>query len=148
MKSNRDSGTSTGSDEERGVSSVIGAVLMVGVTVAVAAVAGFLFISFGQPVEDGVRAGASADIGNDAVTVNFVQAEDPNTEIEVKLQEITDRADGPMSTQTTTLADVGKTRTWEATGVSGLGDGDEVRVVVTAVNGDERAVVLDKTGEV
>ncbi|WP_121822943.1 type IV pilin [Halostella salina] len=58
-------------DDERAVSPVIGVILMVAITVILAAVIGAFVLDLGQGQEGNVNAGVSfdADTGNDEVTV-------------------------------------------------------------------------------
>lgn len=136
------------SDSERGVSTVVGAVVLVGVTVVLAATTGAYLLDLGSSADEGVRAGATTDIGGGEVTVRYVDATDEDTTLRVTVTEVTDRSGTGTASGTATLTADDRRHTWRVAGTPDLGSGDEVRVTVVAVEGDSRSVVLRRTGVV
>lgn len=140
--------TGTELERTRGVTAVLGVVLLIAVTVVLSATVGWYFVSTSQEVEGGVQAGANVNVGDGTVSVSYIDAQSEGTHIEVTVTEVTDAADGSLAEQTETLTTVGKNTAWSTGDVSGLGDGDEVRVLVVAVNDDQQTVIADQTGTV
>lgn len=132
----------------RGVTSVLSVVLLIAVTVVLSATVGLYFLSTSQQVEEGVQAGANVNIGDGRVSVSYVDAQSEGTHIEVAVTEVTNAADGQMPEQTATVTSVGANTAWSTDDVSGLGEGDEVRVLVVAVYDGQQAVIADQTGTV
>lgn len=64
--------TTVASGTERGVSTVIGVVLVVDITVLIAAVIGVMILDFGDSLETEVQAGVSIDTETDALVVSIV----------------------------------------------------------------------------
>ncbi len=129
--------------DERGVSPVIGTVLMVAVTVLLAGVIVAFVMglpsSLGNaPVQAAVDVEMEDTNGDDVkdVKVTLKSENDPDTELRV---EIKNSGDGPD--KTLTVSDVGQTETYTA-GSSG----DSVDVTVVAVNGDRETVVAEESG--
>lgn len=120
--------------DERAVSPVIGVVLMVAITVILAATIGTLVMGMGSNVPSNVNAGVSvqSDPGADEISVTYTSQQSDSTELRVAYH-----VNG--SATTTTLTNVGDTDTQTFT------DGDSVKVVVTASDGDSQTVVYDQT---
>ena len=129
-----------GGEDERAVSPVIGVILMVAITVILAAVIATFVTGLGGSVDQSVQAGATAqfDPVSDKVTVTFTSGQNAK-EIEVQA-----KSGGSVSaiggTLPVTLSDVGGSVT-----ISG-DDGKDVQIIVTAIGEDGgKTVVLDKT---
>ena len=148
-------------DEERAVSPVIGVILMVAITVILAAVIGAFVLDLGQGVESNVQAGASVETtgdGDDArVITTFTSRQDSATALEVTYSTTGDLdPDDPLVKSsggtdavddTQDISDPGGTAVayanWDSSG-SGTA---EVDVTVTAVNGDRSTVISSPTRE-
>jgi len=115
--------------DERAVSPVIGVILMVAITVILAAVIGSFVIDLGGNVQSNVQAGAlvSSDGTDNTVTVTFSSAQDGDTTL---------RATVNGTTQNFT--EIGASHQF-----TGLSDGD-YQVIVVAENGDRETVIVDK----
>jgi len=129
-----------GGEDERAVSPVIGVILMVAITVILAAVIATFVTGLGGSVDQSVQAGATAqfDPVSDKVTVTFTSGQNAK-EVEVRA-----KSGGSVSatggTLPVTLSDVGGSVT-----ISG-DDGKDVQIIVTAIGEDGgKTVVLDKT---
>lgn len=121
---------------ERGVSPVIGVVLMVAITVILAATIGAIVLGMGDTISQPVSAGASvdADTGNDRISVTFTSSAKSGTTLDVDFTQINGGGN-----DTATLSSVGDSYT------STFADGNEVKVVVTAVNDDRTTVIREET---
>jgi flagellin-like protein len=141
---------------DRAVSPVIGVILMVAITVILAAVIGTFVLGLGDNIQTNVQAGATvqASASADTITVTFTSTQDDATELLVT----TSGATGTNATEGSyTLTAVGQTL------VMGTGDSDDnypagvtqtseavdiaddtITVTVTAVNGDTSTVILTK----
>ncbi|WP_266076527.1 type IV pilin N-terminal domain-containing protein [Haladaptatus caseinilyticus] len=126
-------------DFERAVSPVIGVILMVAITVILAAVIGTFVMGLGNSVEKNVNAGAeiSADkAANGAVTVTWV-SKGTASQVSVKVKE-----KGGTNNGTATINNIGDSVTiYEKSGGNDdLGfsaDGDrQVQIIVTAIGED------------
>ena len=117
--------------DERGVSPVIGVILMVAITVILAAVIASFVLGFGDNVSQEVQAGASIsyDAANDEVTVTWV-SEGSATQLNVT------SSAGTVSNSP--VQNVGDTAS-----VSGATSG--TTITVTAYDGDTQTVVAQKT---
>jgi len=125
--------------DERGVSPVIGVILMVAITVILAAVIASFVLGFGDSVNENVQAGAdvSADTGSPGeATVTWI-SEGNSDSIEAQMTA------GGNNTTWVSVSEVGGTATLSEDDVSGLsvGDDNEVTVVVRAVSGDSQTVI-------
>jgi flagellin-like protein len=130
--------------DERGVSPVIGVILMVAITVILAAVIASAVLGFGSNVQENVQAGASVDseVGDPgSATITWV-SEGSADSLEVSVN-----YDG-TETATGTIDNVGGTYTYsEGTGseIGTTSDDNEVRITVTATSGDSSTVVAQRT---
>lgn len=126
-------------DSERGVSEVISVLLMVSVTIVLAAMVGTVLLNIVSDVESSPVAGASAefDAENNSIGVVYQANQNPNTNLSVTLYNSSGSDVGTRS-----LTEVG-----ERAEFTGLSDG-EYRVVVVAKVGSEQSVVLSKSGRV
>lgn len=88
-------------ENERGVSPVIGVILMVAITVILAAVIGTFVLGLGDSVSQNANAGVSVekDASNDSATITLVNKGN------------VDRVNATNVSDTVTLSDVGDTRT-------------------------------------
>ena len=122
-------------DDERAVSPVIGVILMVAITVILAAVIATFVTGLGQDVGGEINAGATiqADASNEEITVTWSSSGTAN-EVEVEV-------DG---TGTQTLSQVGDSYTYDGSTTPALSDGTDYKVTVTAIKGDKRTVVTTK----
>ena len=137
------------SGDDRAVSPVIGVILMVAITVILAAVIGTFVLGLGDSVQTNVQAGASVSAnpvdGSDDGTVTVTFNSNQNAaELQVQATDASGNsldADGPGSTSTI-LKEVGESVTF----TEGSNAENEVRVIVTAVGNDEtRTVIVEKT---
>ena len=117
-------------DADRGVSPVIGVILMVAITVILAAVIGAFVMGMGQNVNENVNAGADVQASNGSdgsVTVTWVSegnAKNLTVRVEAK--------NGSGSPQTRSLGSVGESVTVNESQLSTSGAPLAVQVVVTA----------------
>lgn len=142
----------TGSKDERGVSEVIGVVLMVAITVIIAAIVANTAMNLGSDVEESVQAGVTADFDSannkvDVVWVSNNNAQFVNVtftwgsnECEVQLNEpgsrVTLNTSGTLPSGCTGSAPM---------------DGDEVTVTaVAAKQGDQStmAALVERSGNI
>jgi flagellin-like protein len=138
--------------DERGVSPVIGVILMVAITVILAAVIGTFVLGLGDSVQQNVQAGASVQAnpssggsaGDVVVTFNSNQNA-ANLEVDASAVSGTGSI-ASSSTTFTTLSDVGDSvRITE----NSAADDTEIQIVVTAVGEDgTRTVIVDRTVQV
>ena len=131
--------------DDRGVSPVIGVILMVAITVILAAVIASFVLGFGESVNQTVQAGASisADKGDaGSATVTWVsEGTADDLSVSVRTASGTQTASGSLSS-------VGDSYTYtEGSGSEALttGDDNEIRIVVTANSDDTSTVVTEKT---
>jgi flagellin-like protein len=116
--------------DERGVSPVIGVILMVAITVILAAVIASFVLGFGDSVSQSVQAGASISVDEEASSATVTWVSGGNA----------DKIWANSSTGTTTeITTVGGTADFS------VSDGDTI--TVTAVKGSQRTVVAQKTIE-
>jgi len=131
--------------DERGVSPVIGVILMVAITVILAAVIASFVLGFGDSVQNNVQAGASIDgTTGDAgsATVTWVSSGNADS---LSISVVTDSG---AETSTGTISDVGGTYTYtEGSGSESLttANDNDVKIIVTATKGDTTTVVSQKT---
>lgn len=129
---------------DRAVSPVIGVILMVAITVILAAVIGTFVIGLGDNIQTNVQAGASVqDNGQDRITTTFTSAQSSDTYLNVTYEadETVFNSDDNM-TYSGRIDQIGGTDTVNLAGHSGP---VEVVVTVTAINGDQRTAILSKT---
>ena len=120
--------------DERGVSPVIGVILMVAITVILAAVIASFVLGFGDSVQENVQAGASISVDdeNDNVTVTWVSSGTANS-LEVNSTSLSSGKSISSTGGSVTLDE----------SVGDVSDGDTV--TVTAIKNDQRTVVAQKT---
>jgi flagellin-like protein len=139
---------------DRAVSPVIGVILMVAITVILAAVIWTFVLGLGDNIQTNVQAGATVqeNAADDTITVTYTSTQDSATELLVT----TSGATGASASEGDyTLTDVGQTvvmrdgatdsapagaTTSDAEGIGG----NTITVTVTAVNGDTSTVILTK----
>lgn len=133
------------SETDRGVSEVIAVLLMVAVTIVLAAMVGSVLLGVVTDVEDNPIAGASVtfDGESDEIRVVFAAAQKSGTTIDVKV--IDESTDSEISGSPKSITDVGEARTFDSS--DGLSNGGEytVRIVAKAPDG-KQAVVMEKDG--
>lgn len=134
MESGRDGGA-----DNRAVSEVISVVLMVAVTIVLAAMVGTVLLNIVSGVDKDPLAGATikADAANDAITVTFTATQNQGTEIDISVIDTSTGAEVASDT----LPDVGDTRTFDSG--DGLSDGNTYRVLITARADGKSAVIND-----
>ncbi|WP_368410917.1 type IV pilin [Halomarina pelagica] len=127
--------------DERGVSPVIGVILMVAITVILAAVIGTFVLGLGDNVQTNVQAGATIQANDEAdtITTTFNSRQSEDTVIDVSYAVTGGTANVSSGT---TLEAIGETTTATVSGTSG--DEVTVTVTVTAKNGDTQTVVMNK----
>jgi flagellin-like protein len=133
--------TSTGDD--RAVSPVIGVILMVAITVILAAVIGTFVLNLGGSVQENVQAGVSVecdagDAGEDTITWTSNQNAD-NLNITSVNEDGTDET-GTLSSQT--IPNVGGSETY--TEQTNTGNDSEVSLTIAAEKGDQSTVISTK----
>ena len=143
-------------DDERGVSPVIGVILMVAITVILAAVIASFVLGFGNSMSQTVNAGASvensigASYDTGEVTVTWV-SEGTASKVEVSVRNPAKNETGSTfdttSKNQTTLNGVGDSWTFSESdyvldGTTTVPDFDSVTVVVTAVGDDGTRTVI------
>jgi len=115
-------------DDERAVSPVIGVILMVAITVILAAVIGAFVLDLGSNQQENVNAGINAEQVNSS-GAEF-QVTDMGNAQEIDLQ----ASGGNVTLSSNTLGSVG-----DSTDAAGLTSGDTVTIV--AVDGDNENVI-------
>lgn len=121
-------------DEERAVSPVIAVILMVAITVVLAAVIGTYALNLGSSKPDSIQAAASVDVDTEDVRVTW----DSNHNAEDIVVQVDCGRTGTLDTDTS-LTEIGESVTTDCSGY------DEASVVVLArVGNDQVAVALDK----
>ena len=131
---------------ERGASEVISVLLMVAVTIVLAAMVGSVLLDVVGDVDDNPMAGASVtfDEAADEIRVVYTATQKSGTTLDVK---VIDRdTDGEVAGSPKTISDVGESRTFDSAS-DGLADGGDYTVrIVAKAPGGKRAVVFDKHG--
>jgi flagellin-like protein len=123
--------------DERGVSPVIGVILMVAITVILAAVIGTFVLGLGDSVQQNAQAGVSFDQTSEstvAVTLNSMQRAD---EVEIRVEE-EDGGNNAGFSDVSTLSDIGS-----STIVNDLDPDD--RIIVTATYQGQENVIQEYT---
>jgi flagellin-like protein len=134
-------------EDERGVSPVIGVILMVAITVILAAVIASFVLGFGSSVSENVNAGATIEFDEQTnggtVSVNWIDKGNADS-LNVTVQ----NASTGDYIEHQTLDSVGSTAVFEEdAGIPQAGDNTtEVRVIVKAVSGEQTTVVQQETG--
>lgn len=132
---------------ERGVSEVISTLLMVAVAIVLAAMVGSVMLDVLGDVDDDPIAGASVDFDDedDRIRVVYTATQKEGTTLAVKVFE--GGTDSDISGSPKTIAEVGESRTFDATDGLVDGSGYTVRVVAKAPDG-KRAVISEESGSV
>lgn len=150
-------GKETATKDDDAVSPVIGVILMVAITVILAAVIGTFVLGLGQNVQENVRAGVNAefDAQNDRVIVNWVSegnadfvnvtvATGGSTLAECGLEEV-----GASVTVNDSGGYVSDTSVVPcSTGPNALTPGDTIDVTAIASSGNANTTVLSDSGQV
>jgi flagellin-like protein len=119
--------------DTRAVSPVIGVILMVAITVILAAVIGTFVLNLGGSVQENVQAGVSIehDGGNNEIKITWTTNQNADS-IDVQV-------DDGGSVSTASLTNVGDSKTFSCT------DGNQVDVTATGINGDSSTVLTTDT---
>ncbi|RBI64560.1 type IV pilin [halophilic archaeon] len=132
----------TGRDFDRAVSPVIGVILMVAITVILAAVIGTFVMGMGNNVESNVNAGAQINVNNSSnggsVTVTWIsKGSASKLSVQVKPK------DGTGSAQSKTIKSVGDSKSIAESALSSGSDNNKVQVIVTAIGeeGKKKTVI-------
>jgi flagellin-like protein len=123
--------------DERGVSPVIGVILMVAITVILAAVIGTFVLGLGDSVQQNAQAGVSFEQISDtevSVTLNSMQRAD---EVNIRV-ETTDNSNTPTYSSGSQLSSVGQSTT-----INTLDPND--RIIVTATYQGQQNVIQEYT---
>lgn len=137
----------------RGVSPVIGVILMVAITVVLAAVIGQFVLQLGGSVEEGARAGVMVDYDslNDRVVVNWV-SEGNSEYVNVTVSQGGSVAECRLDrVGSQIVVDTGGTTVSSGVSCSEKGSvsqGDLVDVVAVAHSGGSSSTVLQKSGDI
>jgi flagellin-like protein len=131
---------------DRAVSPVIGVILMVAITVILAAVIGTFVLGLGDSLQTNVQAGATVTVNEDTdnVVVTFNSKQTDGAELRIT----TVAPDGTVFDENsaftpTTLSTVGSSATMSPAG-GDPGNVGSITVVVTAFTGDAETVILEK----
>ncbi|MGQ3331272.1 type IV pilin [Halorubrum sp. FL23] len=122
-------------DSERAVSPVIGVILMVAITVILAAVIGTFVLGLGESIDQEVQAGITVDQDTENNKIDITFTSEGNAD-GIKVEE------GLATTNSTTS--VGGTITIDSTASTGVSGGDTISVVAfrgTADNPEKETVV-------
>ncbi len=126
-------------NDDRAVSPVIGVILMVAITVILAAVIGTFVLGLGSNIQQNVQAGVSAqaDSGSaHSVTVTFNSQQANGTTVSVKAYK--DGSSTPMTNGNATLSNIGDTHVFSDNSAG------TIHIVATAKLNGASTVVLDK----
>ena len=129
-------------DDDRAVSEVISVVLMVAVTIVLAAMIGTVLLNFVTDVDTNPIAGANVDFDqqNDNISVLFTVEQKPDTHLEVTVYNSSGTA-----IDTKNVSEVGDRVTFRSENYSEIVDGERYQVIVVAVQNEQRAVIVDTT---
>jgi len=129
-------------DDDRAVSEVISVVLMVAVTIVLAAMIGTVLLNFVTDVDTNPIAGANVDFDqqNDNISVLFTVEQKPDTHLEVTVYNSSGTA-----IDTKNVSEVGDRVTFRSEDYSEIVDGERYQVIVVAVQNEQRAVIVDTT---
>lgn len=136
-------------EDERGVSPVIGVILMVAITVILAAVIASFVLGFGSSVQENVNAGATIefdqDESNGSVAVNWIDKGNADN-LNVTVQ----NASNGNALSNEPLNSVGQTAVFHQGVIdNSSSSGDyRVNVVVKAVKGEQTTVIQQETGTI
>jgi flagellin-like protein len=136
------------SDDSRAVSPVIGVILMVAITVILAAVIGTFVLGLGDSVQTNVQAGASVSSNpvsgsqDGTITVTFNSNQNAQ-ELQVEATPTDSSQSVSATTGSSPLTQVGESVTF----TEGQDADTEVQVIVTAVgqDGETRTVIVERT---
>ena len=129
-------------DNDRAVSEVISVVLMVAVTIVLAAMIGTVLLNFVTDVDTNPIAGANVDFDqqNDNISVLFTVEQKSGTHLEVTVYNSSGSA-----IDTKNVSDVGDSATFRSENYTEIVDGERYQVIVVAVQNEQRAVIVDTT---
>jgi flagellin-like protein len=133
-----------GSGEDRAVSPVIGVILMVAITVILAAVIGTFVLGLGKDIQTGVQAGANVDYdaSGDKISSTYVSSQNA-AKIEVRVYD----SSGAQVGSVKETSDLGTRVVFTTT--DGLSDNSTYDVVVTAVDSEgQSTVIYDDSGSI
>jgi flagellin-like protein len=124
--------------DDSAVSPVIGVILMVAITVILAAVIGTFVLGLGEQVEQNARAGVNADVDNADQEITFSLTTLSNSDFVII------RDSGPLFNDQYYLSETGTTVTIDATGSSASGTMTVVAVIGegSGTNGDNSSGVI------
>lgn len=139
---------------ERGVSAVIGVVLIVALTVIIAAIAAQPLLTLASDVTKGAQAGATVEfekgeaVGDGTVTVQFVDNIDAeDLEVNVTVRTNPSRNSVNVTSGSKQLDEPGDSVTLTED-PSNIDNDVRVNVLVTGIRQQQRTVVLDRTGTI
>jgi flagellin-like protein len=126
-------------DDDEAVSPVIGVILMVAITVILAAVIGTFVLNLGGSVQENVQAGVSIehDGGNNEISATWTSNQNAD-EIDINFADSTQ-----TTTKLETLNNVGNTATFDCVDKGTVGD--QVDVTATGIAGDTSTVLTTDT---
>lgn len=127
-----------GNEEERAVSPVIGVILMVAITVILAAVIAAFVLDMGQGQNSPVNAAVSVDEGSSETTVQLTDAGNSDT-VYVKGSNLDFSSDDSCSSGTTSSTTGGSGTSHERCDLDSVGD-------TATINVDEEATVIGVKG--
>jgi len=146
--------------DDEAVSPVIGVILMVAVTVILAAVVGSLVMGFGDSVNQNVQAGAdvTSDADANTITTSFSSRQESSTKLEVSYNGATGTDSGVTATLNSPGSVVTVGDSSAKNSISGgsfssaspdaiTSDGDTVTVSVTATNDGTSTQILSEKVE-
>ncbi|QCS44305.1 type IV pilin [Natrinema versiforme] len=122
-----------GNEQERAVSPVIGVILMVAITVILAAVIAAFVLDMGQGQSQSAQAGLDFSQDSDGITVTLMSDDRTDNGVTVEC---------PNTGSTQSITSVGNTVTCDDSG-NGLSDGDTVTVTAT-YDGSETVIGTDE----
>ncbi|MFC7154376.1 type IV pilin N-terminal domain-containing protein [Halomarina halobia] len=127
--------------DERAVSPVIGVILMVAITVILAAVIGTFVLGLGDNIQTNVQAGASVnfDSANDEISITFNSRQSDSATLDYTVTEVSSG---------TTVDSGSLTSIGQSTTVTGLTDGERYKVVVVANDEGTSTTIVDRTERV
>lgn len=122
--------------DDDAVSPVIGVILMVAITVILAAVIGTFVLDLGSQVDTNIQAGATvkADASADTITVTWTSNQNAEN-LTVNLNG-TEHSNSP-------LQNVGESVQFNGSSTPSVTDGAEHHIIVTATKGAQSTVIVD-----
>lgn len=129
--------------DDTAVSPVIGVILMVAITVILAAVIGTFVLGLGDSVQQNANAGTSVEYSSTSVDVTLTSRQQSGTGIDVSVTEVTDSGGSTCGSKITgSTSNLGDTVTISD---GCLESGDVIRVTVTATNSNfQNSVVYNE----